>query len=137
MDEDLTAGHLQELRRGTVVLGCLLRLADADYGYALLESLGDAGIVVDANTLYPLLRRLEKQGLLTSEWNTEEARPRKFYRTSPAGADIAARLLDEWRRLDRAVEGLAAADGEAPASAPTPTDPAGDAGTDSDTGSQQ
>ena len=62
--DETTAGHIQELRRGTVVLACLVRLRTPDYGYALLESLNALGILVDANTLYPLLRRLEKQGLL-------------------------------------------------------------------------
>lgn len=105
MDET-TATHLQELRRGTVVLACLMRLRTPDYGYALLETLGGLGITVDANTLYPLLRRLEKQGLLTSEWNTDEARPRKFYRTSPAGEALARILTDDWHRLDDAVTRL-------------------------------
>ena len=104
--DDTTAGHLQELRRGTVVLACLIRLRTPDYGYALLESLNGLGILVDANTLYPLLRRLEKQALLTSEWNTEEARPRKFYRTSPAGEQLAAALTTDWRRIDDALARL-------------------------------
>jgi PadR family transcriptional regulator, regulatory protein PadR len=104
--DDPTAGHIQELRRGTVVLACLIRLRRPDYGYALLESLNALGILVDANTLYPLLRRLEKQGLLVSEWNTEEARPRKFYRTSPAGERLAAALTTDWRRIDDALARL-------------------------------
>jgi PadR family transcriptional regulator, regulatory protein PadR len=111
MDTDeTTAGHLQELRRGTVVLACLIRLRTPDYGYALLESLNTLGILVDANTLYPLLRRLEKQGLLTSEWNTDEARPRKFYRTSSDGEDLADSLMTDWRRIDRALAGLTTGD---------------------------
>ena len=69
--------HLQELRRGTVVLACLQLLRVPGYGYGLLEALDSRGFSTDANTLYPLLRRLEKQGLLTSEWNTDEARPRR------------------------------------------------------------
>ena len=105
MDET-TASHLQELRRGTVVLGCLVLLRTPDYGYALLESLNGMGITVDANTLYPLLRRLEKQGLLTSEWNTDEARPRKFYSTSTAGDALAAELAADWQRIDQALTRL-------------------------------
>src|SRR6478736_6328103 len=97
--DETTVAHLQELRRGTVVLACLVRLRTPDYGYALLESLNGLGILVDANTLYPLLRRLEKQGLLVSEWNTDEARPRKFYRTSLAGDSLATVLLDDWKNL--------------------------------------
>jgi PadR family transcriptional regulator PadR len=104
--DESTTGHIQELRRGTVVLACLIRLRTPDYGYALLESLNGLGILVDANTLYPLLRRLEKQGLLTSEWNTEEARPRKFYRTSPSGEQLAAALTTDWRRIDDALARL-------------------------------
>lgn len=113
--DDTTAGHLQELRRGTVVLACLLHLREPGYGYALLESLARTGIMVDANTLYPLLRRLEKQGLLTSEWNTDEPRPRKFYRTSTAGEELARTLTDEWVRLTGAVTHLSTAlcEGEA------------------------
>ncbi|KQO03532.1 PadR family transcriptional regulator [Arthrobacter sp. Leaf234] len=111
-DDDLTAGHLQELRRGTVVLACLTRLRTPDYGYSLLESLDVLGIQVDANTLYPLLRRLEKQGLLVSEWNTAESRPRKFYRTSPAGDDLAALLTDDWDRLTASLHRLS--EGEEP-----------------------
>jgi PadR family transcriptional regulator, regulatory protein PadR len=99
--KEIESGHLQELRRGTVVLACLLILRTPDYGYALLERLAAAGIVTDGNTLYPLLRRLEKQELVTSEWNTDEARPRKFYRTSAAGEALAARLLQDWSDLTR------------------------------------
>ena len=105
-DESAIAGHLQELRRGTVVLAALAALRTPGYGYALLESLNAAGINVDANTLYPLLRRLEKQGLLTSEWNTEEPRPRKFYRTSADGEQLAATLTAEWHRLDTSLRDL-------------------------------
>lgn len=108
--DETTAGHIQELRRGTVVLACLIRLRTPDYGYALLESLNGLGILVDANTLYPLLRRLEKQGLLTSEWNTDEARPRKFYRTSPTGEQLADALMTDWRRVDQALAGLTTGD---------------------------
>jgi PadR family transcriptional regulator, regulatory protein PadR len=108
--DETTAGHIQELRRGTVVLACLVRLRRPDYGYALLESLNTLGILVDANTLYPLLRRLEKQGLLTSEWNTDEARPRKFYRTSPAGEQLAGVLTADWKNIDRALTRLTSGD---------------------------
>jgi PadR family transcriptional regulator, regulatory protein PadR len=108
--DETTAGHIQELRRGTVVLACLVRLRQPDYGYALLESLNALGIIVDANTLYPLLRRLEKQGLLVSEWNTEEARPRKFYRTSPAGEALTEVLTTDWRRIDDALARLTTGD---------------------------
>ncbi|MEU3017210.1 MULTISPECIES: PadR family transcriptional regulator [unclassified Nocardiopsis] len=105
-DDELLSGHLQELRRGTVVLACLATLGRPHYGYALLETLEKAGFPVDGNTLYPLLRRLEKQGLLTSEWNTEEARPRKFYQVSPQGRTVLERMSHEWRVLDDAISAL-------------------------------
>jgi DNA-binding PadR family transcriptional regulator len=104
--DELLAQHLQELRRGTVVLACLGILVTPLYGYALLETLARSGFAVDGNTLYPLLRRLEKQGLLTSEWNTDEPRPRKFYVTSAAGQALLAQLMTEWRSLDSALTAL-------------------------------
>lgn len=105
MKEEFEA-HLQELRRGTIVLACLQLLREAGYGYGLLESLERRGFATDANTLYPLLRRLEKQGYLTSEWNTDEARPRKFYRTSADGERLAATLTGEWLALTEAIASL-------------------------------
>jgi len=107
VSESESSLHLQELRRGTVVLACLLVLRTPSYGYALLELLTDADILVEANTLYPLLRRLEAQELLTSQWNTDESRPRKFYRTTEAGEELAATLRADWARLDRAISQIA------------------------------
>jgi DNA-binding PadR family transcriptional regulator len=106
LDDELVSLHLQELRRGTVVLACLLILKRPNYGYALLELLDARGFAVDANTLYPLLRRLEKQGLLVSDWNTEESRPRKFYRTSGEGLELADTLSSDWMSLDTAFQTL-------------------------------
>lgn len=98
--------HLQELRRGTIVIACLQLLRSPGYGYGLLEQLSSRGFDTDANTLYPLLRRLEKQGYLTSEWDTAEARPRKFYRTSAAGIRLADTLTTEWLALTAAISSL-------------------------------
>lgn len=98
--------HLQELRRGTIVLASLQLLRTPGYGYGLLEKLASAGFPTDANTLYPLLRRLEKQGFLESEWNTEEARPRKFYRTSEAGLCLATTLTAEVAAIAAATAAL-------------------------------
>lgn len=108
--DDILAGSLQELRRGTVVVACLLLLRRPGYGYALLDELRELGFVVDANTLYPLLRRLEGQGMLASEWNTEEARPRKFYRVSAEGERLAAELMADWSRIDAAIRRLTEGD---------------------------
>jgi DNA-binding PadR family transcriptional regulator len=99
VNDTLIQSQYQEIRRGSVVIAVLSLLRSPQYGYALLERLSRAGIEVEANTLYPLLRRLEKQGLLVAEWTTDEARPRKYYRTSPVGTDALAVLAGEWRRL--------------------------------------
>jgi DNA-binding PadR family transcriptional regulator len=110
-DPEIYAGHSQEVRRGSVVVASLLLLRTPGYGYGLLEALAAAGVPVDANTLYPLLRRLEKQGLLVSEWNTDEARPRKFYRTSPAGERGARDLLDEWLAIAQSLRTIDSQEG--------------------------
>ena len=104
-DDDFES-QLLELRRGTVVLACLRLLRSAGYGYGLLEDLEMHGFASDANTLYPLLRRLEKLGFLTSEWNTDDARPRKFYVTSAAGMRLADALTAEWNSLTEAIDSL-------------------------------
>jgi DNA-binding PadR family transcriptional regulator len=106
IDDELLGAHRQELRRGTVVLACLLALRTPGYGYGLLKTLEGAGIPSDANTIYPLLRRLEERGLLTSEWNLGDTRPRKFYRTSPSGTELAARLLAEMTDLTVSLNAL-------------------------------
>ncbi|WP_043536817.1 PadR family transcriptional regulator [Actinomyces polynesiensis] len=103
---DQWSTHVQELRRGTVVLAALLALREPEYGYALIDRLHGVGLDIEANTLYPLLRRLESQGLLTSSWNTEDTRPRKFYTTSPSGSDLAATLLEEWHSLSDSLSAL-------------------------------
>ncbi|MDY0908748.1 PadR family transcriptional regulator [Microbacterium sp. CFBP9034] len=105
-ESEILDTHLQELRRGTIVLACLRLLEKPGYGYGLLEELDGHGFPTDANTLYPLLRRLEKQGHLTSEWNTDEARPRKFYRTNAAGTRLAAALTAEFRSIATAIDSL-------------------------------
>jgi PadR family transcriptional regulator PadR len=105
-DPDLVAPHRQELRRGSVVLASLIALETPGYGYGLLDALERAGLPVEANTLYPLLRRLEAQGLLTSEWDTSETRPRKFYRTSDDGIQLAKALRREWQDIGAALDRL-------------------------------
>ena len=106
VDGELLGTHRQELRRGTVVLACLLALRVPEYGYALLKRLGDAGIPSEANTIYPLLRRLEERGLLASEWNTDDTRPRKFYRTSATGVELAAQLMEDMTDLTASLHAL-------------------------------
>lgn len=94
--DELYTNQVLELRRGTIVLALLSTLKQPLYGYALLQSLKEAGISVDAGTLYPLLRRLEKQGVLQSKWDTTDTRPRKFYQLSTDGKVLYERLTAEW-----------------------------------------
>jgi DNA-binding PadR family transcriptional regulator len=105
-DAQLLDAHRQELRRGTVVLACLLALRQPGYGYGLLKTLEAVGIPSDANTIYPLLRRLEEKGLLNSQWNTDDSRPRKFYSTSAAGEQLAEALMREMTQLGAALREL-------------------------------
>jgi PadR family transcriptional regulator, regulatory protein PadR len=92
-----------ELRRGTLTLAVLARLRTEQYGYTLGKALADHGLAIDENTLYPLLRRLESQGLLLSEWRSENKRSKRFYRLSPDGETILNQLLTEWRALNAAL----------------------------------
>ena len=83
-----------ELRRGCLVVAVLAQLRKEQYGYTLRKALADDGLEIDESTLYPLLRRLESQGLLISEWREEDKRNKRFYRLSPVGEGILAQLLE-------------------------------------------
>lgn len=85
-----------ELKRGTLTLVVLSQLKIPQYGYSLLETLVEKGIDIESNTLYPLLRRLEKQEVLTSQWDTTESRPRKYYQRSDFGDEIYQSLKEEY-----------------------------------------
>ena len=93
-----------ELRRGSLTIAVLARLRDEHYGYTLRQELADRGLAIDEGTLYPLLRRLETQGLLTSEWREEDKRQKRFYRLSAEGKKILAQLLAEWRDLNASLD---------------------------------
>ncbi len=97
--EELVNGMIMELRRGAVVIGVLSQLTEPQYGYSLVQVLEEKGFSVEPGTLYPLLRRLEKQGLLESSWDTNESRPRKYYHLSPEGLIIYEALCNEWRNM--------------------------------------
>lgn len=92
-----------ELRRGCLTLAVLAQLRQEHYGYTLRKDLAERGLEIDESTLYPLLRRLETQGLLVSQWREEDKRNKRFYRLSPEGEQILARLLDEWNAINSSV----------------------------------
>ena len=92
-----------ELRRGSLIVAVLAQLRVEQYGYTLRKALADDGLEIDEGTLYPLLRRLESQGLLVSEWREEEKRTKRFYRLSPSGKGILKDLVAEWQGLNRSL----------------------------------
>jgi DNA-binding PadR family transcriptional regulator len=98
----------QELRRGILVLAALSQLKEEKYGYALISSLAEKGLDIEQGTLYPLLRRLEEQGLLESEWNVDGSRPRRYYQLSEDGKTILEDLTADWRQLTEVMEILLA-----------------------------
>jgi PadR family transcriptional regulator PadR len=93
-----------ELRRGSLVLAALATLRAEQYGYTLRKTLVEQGLEIDEGTLYPLLRRLESQGLLVSEWREENKRKKRFYRTSQSGVEVLRQLLAEWQTIDTAIQ---------------------------------
>lgn len=95
-----------EIRRGAIVLAVLGRLSDEAYGYGLRKDLAERGLEIEEGTLYPLLRRLEEQGLLVSRWRTENGRRRRYYRISPRGEEVRAALREEWESLAHVMERL-------------------------------
>ena len=105
-ERDLLAGLVMELRRGTLILSVLSQMSEAKYGYALVQSLEEKGVEIDPNTLYPLLRRLEKQGLLESRWETGGSKPRKYYQRTAYGNEIYRELKRQWKRMALGIEAL-------------------------------
>jgi len=96
-NDELIQNMMLELRRGVIAIAVLSQLSKEEYGYSLLKALSDCGLEVDQSTLYPLLRRLESQGLLKSEWRiADEARPRRYYVISPQGSEVLNQLKEEW-----------------------------------------
>ncbi|NMD69649.1 PadR family transcriptional regulator [Bacillus sp. DNRA2] len=97
---------ITELRRGTLTLAVLSQLRTPQYGYSLVQLLEDSGVSMEQSTLYPLLRRLEKQELVTSSWDTSESRPRKYYVLSDYGVEIFLKLKAEWLKNSKELYGL-------------------------------
>jgi PadR family transcriptional regulator PadR len=97
---------IQEMRRGTLVLAVLLQLDQPEYGYSLIEALARKGLVIDQNTLYPLLRRLEKLELVESDWQLEENRPRRYYRISTLGTTFRNNLTVEWKNISTVIDAM-------------------------------
>ncbi len=109
---DLIDNYIVELKRGTLTLGVLSQLQKPQYGYSLLQELEKKNAPIEAGTLYPLLRRLEKQGVLFSEWDTQESRPRKYYSLSSIGIQVYQRLQQEWQQVVNQMNQLLVEEGQ-------------------------
>ena len=105
-EKDLLSTLLLELRRGTLTISVLSQMKEPKYGYALVQSLEEKGVAIDPNTLYPLLRRLENQGLLESKWETGGTKPRKYYQRTEFGNEIYEQLKTYWGNLSVGIERL-------------------------------
>ena len=106
LDGNLFENLRLELRRGSLVVAVLTQLRGEQYGYTLRKSLAEHGMEIDEGTLYPLLRRLESQGLLVSEWREQEKRNKRFYKLSGDGKLILKQLLAEWKSIDASLNGI-------------------------------
>lgn len=104
--QEIVTNLQQELRRGAIILCVLSQLTTPKYGYALIESLEEKGIRIEPGTLYPLLRRLEKQELLSSEWETSGTKPRRYYVLNDAGREVYNQLLNDWDDLEQTINKL-------------------------------
>ena len=108
-NEDLVQNMLLELRRGVLSIAVLSQLSKEEYGYSLLKALSDKGMEIDQSTLYPLLRRLESQGLLQSDWRiVDEARPRRYYIISMQGRAVLKKLKREWSTMTETMKQMLA-----------------------------
>src|SRR5512143_243155 len=104
---DYIQNMVLELRRGAIVISVLSQLDEEQYGYSLLKRLADLGMDIEQGTLYPLLRRLETQGLVESSWRiVDEARPRRYYQLSAPGREVLTRLKEEWSGLVATMNGM-------------------------------
>lgn len=104
--DEIVSGLMLELRRGTLILTVLSQLSEPMYGYNLVKKLTERGVPMDANTLYPLMRRLEGQGLLKSEWETGESKPRKYYQITALGSTVLERTKDYYRKYTETLNSL-------------------------------
>lgn len=104
--DEIIAGMVLELRRGTLILLVLSQLKKPMYGYNLVKTLQDSSVPIEANTLYPLMRRLETQGLLQSEWETSEAKPRKYYTITADGRIVLDQVIRHWQTFSASVTNL-------------------------------
>lgn len=105
-ENDLNQRHGLELRRGALTLAVLAALRQEEYGYSLRKKLLEAGLDIEEGTLYPLIRRLESQGLLQSEWRDGDNRQRRYYQISDSGQLLLQELRNHWNQLHTCLQQL-------------------------------
>jgi len=103
IEKEIIENQVLELRRGVTTFALLQILSDEQYGYSLQITLSEMGLEVEQGTLYPLLRRLEQQGFLDSNWRVEEGRPRRYYQINDSGRELLQKLVDEWAHLNEII----------------------------------
>lgn len=104
--DEIVSGLILEFRRGTLIMVVLAQLNKPMYGYSLVKELDGKGISIEGNTLYPLLRRLESQGLLKSEWETEATKPRKYYIITEDGKLVYKKIKEHWKKFSQSINVL-------------------------------
>ena len=104
--DEIVSGLILEFRRGTLIMVVLAQLNKSMYGYSLVKELEGKGISIEGNTLYPLLRRLESQGLLKSEWETGAAKPRKYYIITEDGKMVYKKIKEQWKKFSQSINAL-------------------------------
>ena len=104
--DEIVSGLILEFRRGTLIMVVLAQLNKPMYGYSLVKELEGKGISIEGNTLYPLLRRLESQGLLKSEWETEATKPRKYYIITEDGKLVYKKIKEHWKKFSQSINVL-------------------------------
>ena len=110
--QNQTQSLVQELRRGVIILAVLSQLHEEQYGYSLMKLLEEKGMQIDQGTLYPLLRRMEEQNLLESNWRVEASRPRRYYKLSEFGEKVLQEMATEWLRIKTTVDKLLSSEKE-------------------------
>jgi PadR family transcriptional regulator PadR len=106
LNQELLENLRLELRRGSLVIAALAELRTEQYGYTLRKALEEHGLEIDESTLYPLLRRLESQGLLVSEWREEDKRNKRFYKLSADGRQVLKQLVGDWKQIGETINNI-------------------------------
>jgi PadR family transcriptional regulator, regulatory protein PadR len=104
--DDIFERFETEVKRGVMQVAVMCLLEKERYGYDIIRSLKEAGLGIEEGTLYPILRRLEDERILSSRWVTEGPRPRKYYKITDYGREIRGKLLGSLKSIGDALDKL-------------------------------